>query len=88
MVAPKPVTVSGVDAEALGTLYDAAPEEVIDAIWRRLEVGAKPKRAGRPKHLYFVRMLAQDRRSCDLACSRRRGRFIAGSCTSALRRRR
>ena len=49
MVAPRPVIVSGADAEALGSLYDAALEEVIDAIGRRVADGTKPKRSGRPE---------------------------------------
>ena len=49
MVAPKPVIVSGTHAEALGSLYDAALEEVINAIGRRVADGTKPKRSGRPE---------------------------------------
>lgn len=49
MVAPTPVTVSGADATSLSSLYDAALEEVVDAIRQRLGEGQKPKRAGRPQ---------------------------------------
>jgi hypothetical protein len=53
MVAPNPVIVSAADAESLRRLYDAALEEVIAAIGKRVAAGAKPKRAGRPQ--LFVR---------------------------------